>query len=219
MTRTGAGGTACPRAPARPAAIDSPSLTHATQTYNGPRDRRAASERQPAEAASNGDDRPARDRRHSNGRPTTTEALTVMKELHNNIKAGRGISPAAAITNADTAFVSQINDTANFGASTFIGLFGAITDANVTFAVTVHEGDAANLSDASVVAVGDLLGVTGMGLQFDSDDKTFKISYKGSKRYWRVTITPTGNDAGSIFLAGIFVQGLPRVLPQSTQVV
>jgi hypothetical protein len=142
-----------------------------------------------------------------------------MKELHNNIKASRGISPAAAITNADTAFVSQINDTANFGAATFIGQFGAITDANVTFAVTVHEGDAANLSDASVVASGDLLGVTAAGLQFDTDDKTFKISYKGMKRYWRVTITPTGNDAGSIFLAGVFVQGLPRAYPQSTQVV
>ncbi len=140
----------------------------------------------------------------------------MLRDLHDNIYLSRGISPAAATTD-NTAFVSQILDTANFGSQEFVGQFGALTDADTTLTVLVEEGNVSSLSDASTVAAGDLIGVVGMGLQFDSDDKTFKIGYVGSKRYIRVTITPA-NNTGNIFLAGIWIQGNPRKAPQSTQV-
>lgn len=141
----------------------------------------------------------------------------MLRDLHNNIKASRGISPAAAVTN-DTAFVSQILNTANFGSHEFVGQFGAVADADVTFTVLVEHGDQANLSDAAAVPDEHLLGIEAMGLNFNSDDKTFKIGYIGPKQYVRVTITPA-NNTGNVFLAGVWIQGSPRVYPQSTQVV
>lgn len=141
----------------------------------------------------------------------------MLQDLHNNIKASRGISPAAATTD-NTAFVSQIVDTANFGSCEFIGIFGAVADADVTFTVLVEDGDDSGLSDNAAVADEYLLGVEAMSLRYDSDNKTFKIGYIGPKRYVRVTITPA-NNSGNVFLAGVWVQGHPRVGPQSTQVV
>jgi hypothetical protein len=112
-----------------------------------------------------------------------------MKDLHNRIKCSRGISPAAATTD-NTAYVSQIVDTANFDSTEFVGQLGALSDADTTLTVLVEDGDVANLSDNSAVDDAYLLGVEAMALQFDSDNKTFKIGYKGTKRYVRVTITP-----------------------------
>ena len=141
----------------------------------------------------------------------------MLLDLHNNIKASRGLSPVAAVTN-NTAFVSEIVDTANFGSCEFVGIFGSVADADVTFTVLVEDGDNASLTDNAAVDDAYLLGVEAMSLRYDSDNKTFKIGYIGPKRYVRVTVTPSGNT-GDIFFAAVWIQGHPRVGPQSTQVV
>ena len=152
----------------------------------------------------------------------------MMLDLHNNIKASRGMSPVAATTD-NTAYVSQILDTAGFGSAEFVGILGSIADADVTFTVLVEHGDQSNLSDAAAVDDAYLLGteagtvtagaaVSGAAPGFADDNKTFKFGYKGPKRYVRVTVTPASNS-GNIFLAGVWIQGHPRVKPQSTQVV
>jgi len=139
-----------------------------------------------------------------------------MLDLRNNLKFSRGISPAAAVTN-DTAFVSQVIDRAGFDAVEFVWIAGSIADADVTFTVLVEESDT-NFS-GSAVADADLLGTeAGAAPLFGSDDKVGKIGYKGTKRYVRVTITPA-NNSGNIFLAGVWVLGNARSLPQSTQIV
>lgn len=153
----------------------------------------------------------------------------MLRDLHNSIKCSRGISPAAATTD-NTAFVSQIVDTANFGSCEFVFIMGSIADADVTFTVLVEDGDNSALSDNAAVADDYLLGTeagtvtsgaqagTGAAPGFADDNKVFKIGYIGPKRYVRVTITPASNS-GNIFLAGVWVQGHPRVYPQSSQVV
>lgn len=153
----------------------------------------------------------------------------MMVDLHNNIKCSRGFSPAAASTNND-AFVSQIVDTANFGSCEYVFIMGSIADADVTFTVLVEDGDNASLTDNAAVDDAFLLGTeagtiaagaqdgTGAAPGFADDNKVFKIGYIGPKRYVRVTITPA-NNTGNIFIAGIWIQGHPRVLPQSSQVV
>lgn len=130
-----------------------------------------------------------------------------MRDLANNLDFKRGLSPVAALTNADTPFVSQILDTKGLKGAVFVILIGANTDADATFAVLVEEGDAANLSDN--VAVDDkwlngtelLAGFTAA----DDDNEVRKIGYHGNKRYVRVTVTPSGNGAGSAFVAGVWV--------------
>ncbi len=153
----------------------------------------------------------------------------MMRDLHNNIKCSRGISPAAATTD-NTAFVSQIVDTANFGSCEFVFICGSIADADVTFTVLVEDGNDSGLSDNAAVDDAYLLGLeagtvtsgnqqgNGAAPGFADDNKVFKIGYAGPKRYVRVTITPASNS-GNIFLAGIWVQGHPRKGPQSSQVV
>jgi hypothetical protein len=141
----------------------------------------------------------------------------MLKDLHNNIKCSLAEPPVAAVTN-DTAYVSTILDTADFGSATFVGILGTNTDADATFTVLFEDGDNSSLTDNAAVADEHLLGVEAMSLDFADDNKVFKISYIGPKRYVRVTVTPA-NNTGNIFFAGIWIQGHPRKGPQSTQVV
>lgn len=140
----------------------------------------------------------------------------AMADLHNNIKCLTAIAPAAAVTN-DTAFVSAIVDTANFGSCEFVGLLGTNADSDATYTVLVEDGDSSTLADNVAVADEFLLGVEAMGLDYADDGKCFKIGYIGPKRYVRVTITPADNT-GNAFVAGAWILGHPRNLPQDDQV-
>jgi hypothetical protein len=75
------------------------------------------------------------------------------------------------------------------------------------FAVTIQEGDQANLSDAATVAAADLNGTPALAsFQFDDDNETRKIGYVGNKRYVRLTITPS-NNTGNFFASAIAILG------------
>lgn len=135
------------------------------------------------------------------------------------ITPSRGLSPVVAGTD-NTPYVSQIADTYDHDSLTFVGLIGANTDADATFTVLVEEGDDSGLSDAAAVADADLIGTeAAASFLFSDDNKVFKIGYKGTKRYVRVTITPANNGAGNIYLAGVWIKGHPRTLPKTSQLV
>lgn len=136
-----------------------------------------------------------------------------MRDLHNNIHPLAGIVPVAARTD-DTAIVSTIVDTQGYNSCEFVIITGANTDADATFTVLVQDGDASNLSDAAAVSDDELLGTEALAsFAFGDDNETRKIGYVGGKRYVRVTVTPSGNGAGNIFLAGIWLLGHPSVAP------
>lgn len=141
----------------------------------------------------------------------------MLRDLASNLKFSLAEPPVAAVTNNDP-FVSTILDTAGFGSAVFVGIFGALADADATFTVLVEDGDNSSLTDNAAVDDAYLVGVEAMGLDFADDNSVFKIGYVGPKRYVRVTITPA-NNTGNIFFAGVWVQGHPRSKPQSTQVV
>ncbi|MEZ0212444.1 MAG: hypothetical protein ACAH27_05770 [Xanthobacteraceae bacterium] len=134
-------------------------------------------------------------------------------DLHNNIHVVPLLQPVVAAT-TNTAIVSAIIDTLGYGSVELVLVAGANTDADVTFAVTVHDGDVSNLSDATAVAAAELLGTLAQaGFQFDDDGECRKIGYVGNKRYVRLTITPAGNDSGNIYVAGVAVLGNPVLRP------
>lgn len=142
----------------------------------------------------------------------------MQRDLCTAVELARGIAPAAAVTD-NTAVVSAICDLAGFDSVFFAGQLGSIADADATFTVLLEEGDASNLSDAAAVADADLIGTeAGATFLFSDDNKTFKIGYKGMKRYIRLTITPAANS-GNFFVGGPWVKGHPRTLPKSTQIV
>lgn len=134
-------------------------------------------------------------------------------DMHNNIHPVPLIAPVAARTD-DTPIVSAIIDTRGYGSCELILVTGTNTDADATFAVLVEDGDAANLSDNAAVADAELLGTEALaGFTFADDVETRKIGYIGNKRYVRVTVTPSGNGAGNIFIAGVAVLGHANIAP------
>lgn len=136
-----------------------------------------------------------------------------MRDMMNNIHTVPLIAPVAARTD-NTAIVSAIIDTRGFGSCTLVLVTGTNTDANATFAVLVEEDDASGFGTAAAVADADLLGTEALaGFTFADDVECRKIGYVGAKRYVRLTVTPSGNDSGNIFLAGVAVLGHPTMSP------
>lgn len=128
-----------------------------------------------------------------------------MRDLFSHINPKRGISPAV-VTNANTAYVSQILDTQGLKSATFILLTGSLSDADATFTVLAEEGDNSALSDNTAIADANLLGTEALATPLFSDDnKVFKLGFIDTKRYIRVTVTPAGNDSGSVNLAGVWI--------------
>lgn len=139
-----------------------------------------------------------------------------IRDIHNDIHPVPLIAPVAARTD-NTAVVSSIIDTLGFEACELVIITGTNTDANATFAVLVEDGDVANLSDNAAVSDDYLIGTEAQaGFTFADDVECRKIGYKGSKRYVRVTVTPSGNDSGNIFLAGVAILGKPASTPTAT---
>ena len=136
-----------------------------------------------------------------------------MRDLMNNIHTVTAIAPVAARTD-NTAIVSSIIDTLGYDSLTFVIVIGTNTDTNATFAVTMDEGNASDLTGSNAVATTDLIGTTALAsYTFADDTETRKIGYGGTKRYVRLTITPSGNDAGNIFVAAVAVLGHPMRAP------
>ena len=135
-------------------------------------------------------------------------------DMHFGVKYSRAISPAAA-TSDDTAWVSEILDTANFADNELVLLAGSLADADATFTVLLEEGANSALSDNTAVADVDMLGTEALAsFTFAADNATRKLGYIGMKRYIRATVTPATNT-GNAFLAGVWAQGGARVSPQS----
>lgn len=137
-----------------------------------------------------------------------------MRDMMNQLHTTYLFAPIAAQTNSSTARTSAIIDLRGYDACTLVLINGTNTDADATFAVEVTESDDSGMSGATAVADGDLVGTEALaGFTFADDTETRKIGYKGSKRYIQVTVTPTGNNAGDWFMAGVAILGRPYQAP------
>lgn len=135
------------------------------------------------------------------------------RDIHNNLHFVPLIAPVAARTD-NTAIVSAVIDTFGYEAVELVLITGTNTDANATFAVLVEDDDASGFGTAAAVADAQLIGTeAAAGFTFGDDVECRKIGYVGGKRYVRMTVTPTGNDSGNIFIAGVAVLGAPRHAP------
>ncbi len=136
-----------------------------------------------------------------------------MLDSMNNMHPVPLIAPIAARTD-NTAIVSAIIDTLGYRSCTLVLVTGTNTDTNATFAVLVEDGDDSGLSDHAAVDDSELIGTEALaGFTFADDVECRKIGYIGHKRYVRMTVTPSGNDSGNIFLAGVAVLGHPHQVP------
>lgn len=135
------------------------------------------------------------------------------KDNHNNMHPVPLIAPIAARTD-NTAIVSAIIDTLGYESCELVLITGTNTDANATFAVLVEDDDASGFGTAAAVSDTFLLGTEALaGFTYADDVECRKIGYIGNKRYVRMTVTPSGNDSGNIFIAGVAILGHPRSAP------
>ncbi len=119
----------------------------------------------------------------------------MIKDIKSMVKVLQAISPVIPTDN--TAQVSSAIDLQAANGCMFAIATGTLADTNATFAVEVTEGDT---SGGSFTAVGDddLVGTeAGAGFQFDDDDEVRTIGYVGSKRFVKITITPSGNTGNA----------------------
>lgn len=123
-----------------------------------------------------------------------------MRDLMNEIAPKRVISPVSVADN--TAQVGQIIDRKGYESLTYVILTGSLGDADATFTVLLEESDDSGMSGAAAVADADLIGTEALAsFIFSDDDKVFKLGYKGSKRYTRLTITPAANASAALIAA------------------
>lgn len=120
------------------------------------------------------------------------------------------IAPGAAVTD-NTAIVSSIIDTQGYDSVTLAFVTGTNADADATVTVLLEEGDVSNLSDAAAVADADMVTMTpgtapeaAASFTFADDAETRAIGYIGSKRYIRLTLTPSANT-GNQYVGGIAI--------------
>ncbi len=133
-----------------------------------------------------------------------------MQDLFNNIHPAQCISPVVVADN--TAAVGTVTDRQGYDSLSFLIATGTLADVDASFTTLVEHSDA---SGSGFVAVADteLLGTeANASFTFSDDDKTFKIGYRGSRRYVRLTITPATNT-GSAPIAALAVLGHPNVAP------
>ena len=136
-----------------------------------------------------------------------------MRDLFNGINPIRCISPV--VISDDTASVGEIIDRQGFDSLTYIIATGTLADIDATFSILLEDGDDSGLSDAAAVPDSDLLGTEALAsFVFSDDDKTFKLGYNGSKRYSRLTLTPSGNS-GSAPVSVVAVLAWPNSAPTS----
>jgi hypothetical protein len=123
-------------------------------------------------------------------------------------KVNARVAIAPVVVSDNTAQVGNIIDTQGYEKVTFLIALGTLVDADATFAVTVQHGDAANLSDVSTPSTLELLGGTTLaGFDFSADGAARKIGYIGSKRYVRLTVTPTNNTGAAPISALALLSG------------
>lgn len=126
----------------------------------------------------------------------------MFTDVHNRAEFKNALNVTRQ-TNSSTAIVGNIIDTAGYDGVEFAIIVGNLTDADATVAITMEEGNASNLSDAAAVAAADRIGSLPSFAAASEDHAVKKVGYKGSKRYVRITATPTSNDAGNVDIAAI----------------
>jgi hypothetical protein len=138
----------------------------------------------------------------------------MFKDVSSSIKLTSGLTPRVATDN--TALVSDVLDCAGFTGALAMISYGTIADVDATFTTLLEESDASG-SGFAAVADADLIGTeAGANPLFSDDGKTFKLAYKGQKRYLRLTITPAANS-GNVPVCMIWALTNARSLPQTTQ--
>ena len=140
----------------------------------------------------------------------------MARDLFNDVKITTVVAPGAAVTD-NTAKVGAIIDNSGFDSLLYSWVL-VTPDADATFTPLLEESDNSSLSGSNEVADADLIGTESGATDSagNTTTKAWKLGYKGTKRYTRLTLTPAANT-GNLYVAAVAIQGSARSLPQSSQ--
>lgn len=133
-------------------------------------------------------------------------------DLHSNTKVALGLAVQDITT--DTTTVGAIIDTKGFESLIWAILSGTITDG--TYALLLEEGEASNLSDATVLAAADTLGAL-TGFVAADDDEIRRIGSIGKKRFQRLSIVSASTTTGGTNFAATAILSDPKSAPVAVQ--
>ncbi|CAN5480164.1 hypothetical protein BH10PSE7_BH10PSE7_15410 [soil metagenome] len=142
-----------------------------------------------------------------------------MRELHNNIKAIRAISPVAVGTTG-TGQAGKIIDRQGYRGIEFIIGYGSITATNATFTPVMKEGDATgtmtSVADGNLLGTEAAAGIAGAATRTSGVSKnvTKRLGYRGYKRYVQIGIKSTVTAAVPVHADAILFG--PHTAPVAT---
>ena len=137
-----------------------------------------------------------------------------MKDLYNNLTVRPVIAPAVNTDLGTTPLVGAIIDHLSYDSAVYAISTGTLSDLDATYAVLLEESNESDMDPANAVADVDLHGTeAAAGFTFANDGVVRKLGYKGSKRYTRLTITPTGANSGNSPISAVVILGHPSVAP------
>jgi len=123
-----------------------------------------------------------------------------MRDLYNRLSEAPSINPGAKTSSTTGASV----DLQGYEGAVVIIAAGAWTDGSHAFSLE----ESADNATFSTVASGDLQGTLPTIAASGDGNKTYRVGYRGSKRYLRVKSTVTGATSGAVYGASI-VRGFP----------
>lgn len=140
-----------------------------------------------------------------------------MRDLHNQIRIMRSISPITAGTTG-TGRTGTIVDRKDYDAVEIEASYGTLTATNATITLTVLHGDATG--SMTSVADADLIGTEALaslpaGTRTSGSTKnvTKRVGYIGLKRYVQAKLVPTVTAATPV--AASVILGMPKAAPTS----
>lgn len=131
----------------------------------------------------------------------------MMRDLASNIAIRPVIAPAANTDIGTTPIVGTVIDRLGFNSVVYAIVTGTLSDADATYAVLLEESDASGSGFTPVVDA-YLTGTEAeASFTFADDGEARKLGYRGTKRYTRLTITPTGANSGNSPIAALAILG------------
>jgi hypothetical protein len=112
----------------------------------------------------------------------------------------------------DTTTNGNIIDTQGYEGIEFVLFTGTYTDG--TYDVEIEQGDADDLSDATV-ATGER-EIVGVPSQLGAANEITRVGYIGKFRYVRLNVVSASTSTGAT-VGGVVVRGMPKHMPTADQ--
>jgi len=129
-------------------------------------------------------------------------AVAQRVDLHNPIEAIVGFAPV--VETGNNAHSTGVIDTSRYSGIEFYFITGTLADSNAVFTVSVAGGDVVDSTgttitdSAAITTASEFIGsITDASFQYDDDNEIHKLGYVGSKKYIKVTVTPSGNSGNA----------------------